>query len=68
MIVGAAFLAYAGLIILLVAIFTWLADEIGPIGSGLVVTAATLLIAFILFRMGMGRINAAKTAISGGRT
>ena len=68
MLVGAAFLAYAGLIILLVAIFTWLADEIGPIGSGLVVTAATLLIAFVLFKMGMGRINAAKTAISGGRT
>lgn len=68
MIVGAGLLAYAGLIILLVAIFTWLADEIGPIGSGLVVTAAVLLIAFLLFKTGMGRINAAKAAISGGRS
>lgn len=68
MIVGAGLLAYAGLIILLVAIFTWLADEIGPIGSGLVVTAAVLLVAFLLFKTGMGRINAAKAAISGGRS
>lgn len=65
MIVGAGFLAYAGLIVLLVAIFTWLADEIGPLGAGLVVTLGTLLVAFVLFKMGLTRIKAAAAVISG---
>lgn len=65
MIVGAGLLAYAGLIILLVALFTWLDDMIGPIGAGLVVTAGTLLIAFLLFKAGMSKIGDAKAAISG---
>lgn len=67
MILGAGFLAYAALIILLVAIFTWLADEIGPIGSGLVVTLGTLAVAFTLFKMGLTKIKAATAAISGKR-
>lgn len=65
MVLGAGFLAYAGLIVLLVAIFTWLADEIGPIGAGLVVTVGTLIAAFILFKMGITRIKAAAAVISG---
>ena len=68
MIVGAGLLAYAGLIVLLVAIFTWLDDIIGPIGAGLVVLAGTLAVAFLLFKLGMGKINEAKTAISGKRS
>ena len=67
MIVGAGLLAYAAVIILLVAIFTWLNDMIGPIGAGLIVVIGTLLVAFLLFKLGISRINQAKAAISGKR-
>ena len=65
LIAGAGFLAYAALIAFLVALVIWLADLIGPVGGGLVVLVGTLIVSFILFKMGMGKINQAKAAISG---
>ncbi|HZF43323.1 MAG TPA: phage holin family protein [Sphingomonadaceae bacterium] len=68
MIVGAGLLAYAALIVFLVAIFTWLEDMIGPIGAGFAVLIGTLAISFILFKTGMGKIREATAAMSGKRT
>lgn len=68
MIVGAGLLAYAALIAFLVAIVIWLDDIIGPIGAGLVVLAGTLIVSFLLFKTGLGKIAEAKAAISGKRS
>ena len=68
LIVGAGFLAYAALIAFLVALVIWLDDLIGPVGAGLVVLLGVLAVSFLLFKMGMGKINEAKAAISGKRT
>ena len=68
LIVGAGLLAYAALIVFLISIFTWLEDMIGPIGAGLAVLVGTLVVSFILFKMGMGKIKAATAAMSWKRT
>ena len=67
LLVGGGLLAYAAIIVLLVAVFTWLQDMIGPIGAGLVVTGATLALAFAMIRVGLGKIAAAAAAVKGGR-
>ncbi len=65
MVVAAGLLAYAGLIIMLVALFSWLEDDLGPILAGLVVAGATFAIAFLLIRVGMSKISAAVAVVSG---
>jgi hypothetical protein len=49
-------LLLAALIVLLVMVALALAFEIGPVGAGLVVAAATSLIAGLLLRYGIGAI------------
>lgn len=58
-------LAYAALIVMLVAIFSWLAGEIGPIGAGLVVVGATLVISLIMIKVGAGKLAGAAAAVKG---
>ena len=53
------------MIILLVAVYDWLADEIGPIGSGLVVAGATLAIAYVMIRIGIAKVTGAASAVKG---
>lgn len=65
LLVVAGLLGFAALIVLLVAIFTWLADEIGPLGSGLVVTGVTLVVAYLMVRAGLAKITAATAAVKG---
>jgi len=65
LLIGGAFLAYAAVIVLLVAIFTWLADEIGPIASGAVVAGATLAIAYVMIRIGIAKVSGATAAVKG---
>lgn len=65
LVVGGGLLAYAALIVLLVAIFTWLADEIGPLGAGLVVTGVTMAIAFLMIKSGAAKISGAVAAMKG---
>jgi hypothetical protein len=52
------FLAFAGLIALLVGLVIGLADLIGPVAAGLVVFAVTAIIGFVLVRFGLGRMAA----------
>jgi hypothetical protein len=54
--VGGGLLLFAGLIVLLVMVALALAFEIGPVGAGLVVMAATALIGGLLIRYGIGAI------------
>lgn len=65
LLIGGAFLAYAAVIVLLVAIFDWLANEIGPIGSGLVVAGATFAIAYLMIRVGITKVTGAASAVKG---
>lgn len=67
LIVGGGLLAYAAIIILLVALFSWLEDEIGPIGAGLVVAGATLVLALVMVKIGIGKVSGAAAAMSGKR-
>jgi hypothetical protein len=55
---AAGFLAFAGLIALLVGLVIGLADLIGPVAAGLVVFAVTAIIGFVLVRFGLGRMAA----------
>lgn len=65
LIVAGALLAYAALIILLVALFSWLEGELGPIWAGLIVTGLTLLVAFLMVKAGIAKVSAAVAAVSG---
>lgn len=56
--VAGALLAYAGLIAALVGIVIGLQPLIGAVGGGLVVLAATSIIAFLLFRYGASKMGA----------
>lgn len=56
--VAGGFLAFAGLIALLVGLVIGLADLIGPVAAGLVVFAVTAIIGFVLVRFGLGRMAA----------
>jgi hypothetical protein len=68
------FLAFAGLIALLVGLVIGLADLIGPVAAGLVVFAVTAIIGFILVRFGLGKMAALsgdpdeKAALAAGET
>lgn len=68
LIVGAAVFALIALIILIVAIFVWLAGEIGPIGSGLVVAGVLLAAAFVMIKIGTGKLSAAVAAVKNGNS
>lgn len=63
LIVAGGLLAYAGLIIILVALFSWLDDEIGPIGAGAVVAGLTLVVSFLMIKIGVGKLGAASSAM-----
>lgn len=65
LIVAGAFLAYAGIIILLVALFSWIEGELGPIPAGLIVTGLTLLVSFLMIKAGVAKVGAAVAAVSG---
>lgn len=65
LVVAGGLLAYAALIILLVALFSWLEGEIGPIGAGLVVAGATLAASLIMVKAGTAKISGAVAAMSG---
>lgn len=65
LIVVGSLLAYAALVVLLVAIFAWLENEIGPIGAGLVVTGVTLVVAGIMIKVGIGKVTGAAASMSG---
>lgn len=65
LIVAGGLLAYAALIVLLVAIFSWLEDMIGPIGAGLVVAGGTLALAFMMIKVGAGKLKLAASSMSG---
>ncbi len=67
LIVVGGLLAYAALIILLVAVFAWLEEEIGPIGAGLVVAGVTLAIAFVMIKVGAGKVGGAAAAMKNGK-
>lgn len=58
LIVAAGLLAYAGLIVLLVAVLLWLVDIVGPIGAGLIVAGTVFLISFIMIKVGIGKLGA----------
>lgn len=65
LVVAGALLAYAGLIIILVALFSWLEQELGPILAGLIVAGVTLGVAFLMVKIGAGKITGAVAAVSG---
>lgn len=65
LIVVGGLLAYAALIILLVALFSWLEGEIGPVGAGLVVAGVTLVLAFLMIKSGTAKVTGAVAAMSG---
>ena len=67
LIVAAALLALIGLIILIVAVFVWLAGEIGPIGAGLVVAGVLFAAAFVMIKIGTGKLSAATAAMKNGK-
>ena len=56
--VAGGFLAYAGLIALLVGIVMGLADFLGPVLGGLIVFAVAGIIAFVLVRYGISKMSA----------
>jgi hypothetical protein len=56
--VAGGLLAYAGLIAALVGIVMGLADLVGPVAGGLIVLAVAGIVAFLLFRYGMGKMAA----------
>lgn len=58
LLVGAGLFAYAALIAFLVALVIWLADMIGPVGGGLVVLGVSLAIAFVMAKIGLGKLSA----------
>jgi len=66
LIVVGGLLGYAGLIIVLVALFSWLEDEIGPIGSGAVVAGLTLVVSFLMIKTGVAKLSAASSAMKRG--
>lgn len=57
LIVVGGLLAYAAVIVLLIAVFLWLLGELGPIGAGLIVAGVTLVAAAILVKMGTGKLG-----------
>lgn len=65
LIVTGGLLAYAALIILLVALFSWLEEIIGPIGAGLAVAGVTLVSALVMIKVGAGKLSAVGPAMSG---
>lgn len=65
LVVAGGLLAYAALIILLVALFSWLEGEIGPILAGLVVAGATLVLSLVMVKAGAAKIGEAVAAMSG---
>ena len=65
LIVVGALLAYAALVVLLVALFSWLEEFVGPIGSGLIVAGATLLVAFVMIKSGISKVGGAAAAVKG---
>ena len=65
LIVTGGLLAYAALIILLVALFSWLEGKIGPIWAGLVVAGLTLAVSLVMVKSGVAQIGAAVAAMSG---
>lgn len=67
LVVGAGLFAYAGLIVLLVAILLWLVDIVGPIGAGLIVSGVVFAISFIMIKIGLGKLSA-MSASSNGRS
>lgn len=58
LIVVGGLLAYAAVIVLLIAVFLWLLGELGPIGAGLIVAGVTLVAAFILVKVGASKLSA----------
>lgn len=56
LIVVGGLLAYAAVIVLLIAVFLWLLGEIGPLGAGLVVAGATLVTAFLMVKIGAAKV------------
>ena len=56
--VAGGLLAFAGLIAFLVGIVLGLAALIGPVAGGLVVLAASGIVAFLLFRYGASKMSA----------
>lgn len=65
LVVAGGLLAYAALIVLLVALFAWLLGEIGPILAGMAVAGLTLVIAFVMVKAGTAKIGDAVAAMSG---
>lgn len=65
LIVTGGLLAYAALIIVLVALFSWLEGEIGPILAGLAVASVTLVISLVMVKAGAAKIGEAVAAMSG---
>lgn len=65
LVVAGGFLAYAAIIVLLVGVLLWVTNMIGPLGAGLVVAGVTLAIAFIMLKVGAGKISGAVAAMNG---
>ena len=65
LVVAGGLLAYAALIILLVALFSWLEQEIGPLLAGLAVAGLTLVVSLIMVKAGASKIGGAVAAMSG---
>lgn len=65
MIVAGGLLAYAALIALLVAIVFWLEDALGPLGAGLAVFVGTLVLAFVMVKVGLGKLSGISLAADG---
>lgn len=65
LVVAGGLLAYAGLIIVLVALFSWLEEIIGPIFAGLVVAGATIAVSLLMVKIGIGKITGAVAAVNG---
>lgn len=65
LVVAGGLLAYAGVIIILVALFSWLEGEVGPLMAGLIVAGVTLAVAFLMVKTGAGKIATAVAVVSG---
>lgn len=58
LIIGAGLFAYAGLIVLLVAVLLWLVDIVGPIGAGLIVSGVVFTVSYVMIKVGLGKLSA----------
>lgn len=64
LVVVGGLLAYAGLIIILVALFSWLEEMVGPLRGGLIVAGVTFAISLLMVKIGIGKISGAIAAVS----